>query len=394
MKGMARKPLNESKYVSVIIPCYLTRQQWIRRIFEDMERQTIGFHNLELVLVVDASPDDTFERLKEYERRHEEDVVLVNSADKIGPGGASSLGIQYASGKYVAFMDQDDWVEPCMYAHLYEKAEEYGCDMVESYATRDAEYMDGTYDGQGVLDDDERDGKDGGRHEAMSDALGMDGGIYPRRTGAEDAFYEFSTPDDRKRYFAKDRPERRKYWAKLYRRDFLLDNRLDFPANVRYDDNYFKGMTCYHAWRVYVLEEYLYHWMVNPHSVSMENDFSAHLDRMKVELLKLEEFERRGLLPICHDEMEYIFLEQFFANTFQTISTRNGTMPMPLLSYMGKTVRTRFPNYRANPYIASRMPPWAMGEWIENALSGIRQVRGVVAEPPAAVLKKSPRCQS
>ena len=344
------------KKVSVIIPCYKMRQEWLERLFHSLCAQTIGFENMEIIFVVDASPDDTFERIVPYEQKYPDNVMLVNCTEKVGPGGARSLGISYAGGEYVAFVDQDDWVEACMYEHLYDKGAAYSCDVVESYNTRDRGYR--YHDGE------------------------------PERTGAQDAFYEFSDARDRKRFFETERPERRKYWAKIYRREFLLENNIDFPQNVRYDDNYFKGMVFYQAKRLYVVEEYLYHWMVNDSSISMQNDFSAHLDRKKVELLKVEAYQQRGLFPVYHDEMEYIFLEQFFANTFNTISTRNGTVPLTILDYMRQEINNHFPEYKKNRYISIRYPVWAMGEWIENALRGIAQVRGAQVEVPGEIYAK------
>lgn len=344
------------KKVSIIVPCYQLKQEWLDRLFYSLERQTIGLKELEIIFVIDASPDDTFHRLQLYEEKWKENVLLVNCEEKVGPGGARSLGIQYSAGEYVAFVDQDDWVEPTMYEHLYEKALRYDCDVVESYNTRDESYL---------------------YHEGE-----------PKRTGREDTFFVLRTPEERKRYFAKERPEVRKYWAKIYRRSFLIEYGIDFPKNVKYDDNYFKGMVFYHAQRVYVLEEYHYHWMINRESISMKNDMDAHFDRMKVELLKLEEYRRRELLPLYREEMEYIFLEQFYANTFQTISTRNGGVFLEVLEYMREKTRVYFPEYERNSYILSRNPVWAMGYWIENALRGIAQVRGRKVEVPERVLEK------
>lgn len=344
------------KKVSVVVPCYRVKDEWMERLFHSLEKQSLGIEQLEIVLIVDASPDDTFQRLKSYEEKWEDNVLLVNCEEKVGPGGARTLGIQYATGEYVAFMDQDDWVEPCMYEHLYEKAVSYDCDVAESYSTRDGNYQ---------------------YHEGE-----------PVRTGKEDTFFVLDTPEKRKDYFAKERPEERKYWAKIYRREFLLENSIDFPRELRYDDNYFKGMVFYHAKRVYVLEEYLYHWMVNNESISMTNDMTAHLDRMKIELLKLQEYEKRGLFPLYREEMEYIFLEQFYANTFNTICTRNGSVPLEVLEYMRVKINEYFPSYEKNPYILLRNPVWAMGEWIENALLGIAQVRGKKVDAPKKVLEK------
>lgn len=344
------------KRVSAIIPCYCLKEEWLERLFHSIEHQVMGMEWIEVVFVVDASPDDTLERLKKYEEKYPDDVLIINSDEKMGPGGARSLGISYASGEYVAFIDQDDWIEPCMFAHMYQKAKEYQCDVVESYNTRDMIY-------------DYRDG-------------------LPKTTGQESRFVLLDTVEKRKDFFAKNKPERRKYWAKLYKREFLLEEKIDFPKNIHYDDNYFKGMVFYHAKRIYILEEYMYHWMVNQESISMKADVNVHLERMQIELLKLQEYEKRGLLAFYREEMEYIFLEQFYANTFNTVCTRNDGISVELLDYMKSMVCRIFPEYEKNPYIATRRPVWSLGDWIENALLGIAQVRGKEVTVPIEVLNK------
>lgn len=344
------------KKVSVVVPCYCAKREWIERLFHSIQRQTLGMDNIELIFVIDASPDNTFEMLQEYEAMSPENVMIVNSDEKVGPGGARTIGITYASGEYISFVDQDDWLEPCMYEHMYQKAIMYDCDMVESYNTRDRVYR---------------------YHEGE-----------PQRTGKEDALYVLDSIEQKKIYFRDGQPEERKYWAKIYKRSFLLENEVFFPANIKYDDNFFKGLTFYLAKRIYVLEEYLYHWMVNDESISMQNDFEAHLDRMRVEKMKLEEYDRRGLLCAYHDEIEYIFLEQYFANTLNTIFTRNKSMVLELLEYIRQDVREYFPKYKNNPYIELRNPVWNMGFWITNALRGIEQVRGSSVDVPETVLKK------
>ncbi len=50
--------------ISIIIPCYNV-QQWIERCMESVTKQTIGIDNLEIVLVDDASTDNTLLKLQE-----------------------------------------------------------------------------------------------------------------------------------------------------------------------------------------------------------------------------------------------------------------------------------------------------------------------------------------
>ena len=341
------------KKVSIVIPCYKYKQLWMDRLFDSVVHQSIGMEQLEIICVIDASPDDTFERLKVYEEHFPASIMIVNVCNKIGPGGARTIGLNYSSGEYVAFLDQDDCVEYCMYDKLYHKAKEYDADIVECYSRRD-----------------------GGR---------LTGSVP---TGKPDRFINIKTAEDRKKYFRDDNPEGRLYWAKIYKREFLVSNNICFPENITYDDNFFKGLSFYCANKIYVVEEYLHHWVINNESISMLKGFQTHLDRMKVELLKLEEYNRRGLLDLYHDEMEYIFIEQYFANTVNTIFTRNCSMPFSLLENMKDTISRLFPQYEKNKYIQIKHPVWSMGRWIENAIKGIRQVTGNSINVPITVFNK------
>lgn len=55
--------------ISVIIPCYNV-EKLIGRCLESLERQSIGFENLELILVDDCSGDNTLEILKNWEAKY------------------------------------------------------------------------------------------------------------------------------------------------------------------------------------------------------------------------------------------------------------------------------------------------------------------------------------
>lgn len=317
--------------VSVIIPCYKIKDKWLKRLMDSLSNQTIGMDNLEIIFVIDASPDDTFEKIFEYEKIYPENILIINSEEKIGPGGARTLGLSYANGEYVAFLDQDDCVEYCMYEHMYEKAKLYDTDMVESYSRRDKGELTGAI-----------------------------------KTGKEDKYVRFDSAEDRKRFFREDEPDRRLYWAKIYRREFLISENITFPYNLKYDDNYFKGVTFYTCKSIYVLEEYLHHWVINPESISMTDNQDFHSDRMEVELLKIDEYIKRNLFSVYKEEMEYIFLIQFYQNTLNTIITRSGSINFSLFLTMRNTIKTIFPQFNENPYLLIRKPACIMRGWVEK----------------------------
>ena len=98
------------KKISVIIPCY-NAQAYIPRCLHSIFSQTIGMETLEIILVNDASTDHTLDILLQFENKFPDSVIVVNLEQNIRQGGARNVGLSYASGEYVAFLDADDWWE-------------------------------------------------------------------------------------------------------------------------------------------------------------------------------------------------------------------------------------------------------------------------------------------
>ena len=64
---------------------------------------------LELIVINDASTDDTLATICEYTNR--EDFILLCNESNLGVAKSRNLGVQKARGEYVAFLDADDWWE-------------------------------------------------------------------------------------------------------------------------------------------------------------------------------------------------------------------------------------------------------------------------------------------
>ena len=91
---------------SVIIPVYNTGRYLNEAIFS-LFNQTIGFKNIQIILVNDGSIDQTEEISLKYQKEYPNNIIYI----KIEHGGVSKArnkGIQYATGKYITFLDPDD----------------------------------------------------------------------------------------------------------------------------------------------------------------------------------------------------------------------------------------------------------------------------------------------
>jgi len=90
--------------ISVVIPVYRA-EETVTAAIESVEAQ--GREDLEIIVVDDASPDNTVAVLRQFlkERPH---VILIALDRNLGPAGARNRGIEAAHGEWIAFLDGDD----------------------------------------------------------------------------------------------------------------------------------------------------------------------------------------------------------------------------------------------------------------------------------------------
>ena len=107
-------------YLSIIIPCY-NAVNYIDRCMECLRNQTIGFENLQVILVNDGSTDFTLGKMLFYENMFPEQMVVINCEENRGQGAAKNTGLNYAQADFVAFLDVDDVIAESFYEKLYKK---------------------------------------------------------------------------------------------------------------------------------------------------------------------------------------------------------------------------------------------------------------------------------
>lgn len=118
--------------ISVIVPIYNV-ERYIKKCIDSIRSQT--YKNLEIILVDDGSPDECGKICDEYERIDSRIVVIHKKNG--GLSDARNAGLEIIHGKYVAFVDSDDWIEPDMYQRLYENMMTFHADMSFAGVTDD-----------------------------------------------------------------------------------------------------------------------------------------------------------------------------------------------------------------------------------------------------------------
>lgn len=103
--------------ISIIVPIYNV-EKYLRMCLDSIEHQT--YSNIEVLLINDGSPDSSGEICQEYVAR--DSRFRYFEKENGGLSDARNYGIERSNGKYLTFIDSDDWVEPTYVEDMYQAA--------------------------------------------------------------------------------------------------------------------------------------------------------------------------------------------------------------------------------------------------------------------------------
>lgn len=112
--------------ISVIIPTYNV-EDYLDDCLMSLLNQT--FEDFEVIIVDDSSTDSTVEIIKYYEKLDSR-IRFIEKKRKSGSGGSRNYGMKFARGKYIKFLDADDWIDSNTLEELFYYAEKFETDMV------------------------------------------------------------------------------------------------------------------------------------------------------------------------------------------------------------------------------------------------------------------------
>ncbi len=110
--------------VSVIIPVFNVENY----IIECLDSILIQNCKIEILVIDDSSTDSTLEILRRYHSIYNNVVILEQNHS--GPSAARNLGLKYAKGEYIAFVDGDDWITSDSLLKVFDLAKQCDADMV------------------------------------------------------------------------------------------------------------------------------------------------------------------------------------------------------------------------------------------------------------------------
>ena len=208
--------------VSVVVPAYGI-ERYLDQCMESLVSQTLN--TLEIIVVDDGAKDRSGQIADEWAKRDLR--VRVIHQPNAGCAAARQSGVGAATGMFVGLVDGDDWVDEPMFQALAESAVRFSSDIAQC-GYRECYDSDNTW--SNVYE-----------HFSLTEKTGAGNGLI---TNPKDLI-----------------PGRPSIWRRIYRRDFLIGNAIDFPRNIRrFDDLPFHFKTLALAERLSVVNACYYNY--------------------------------------------------------------------------------------------------------------------------------------
>ena len=247
--------------LSIIIPCYNV-EKYISECIGSFFSQDISKDDFEVICVNDCSTDNTRDKILENIKIHS-NIVLVDHEHNKKQGEARNSGLRFARGKYIWFVDSDDYVEKNVFGSLLKEIEQNNLEVLnfEFYRVSIDNIISkiniaGTTD---VIK-----GKD--FIHSLSDNWQINGSVSRR----------------------------------IYKREFLIYNKLFFSPGGYLEDQFFSLRSVYYAIRFKHIEKFCYYYRFNPDSTlntKMTSDKYLSIFRLSSDLFKfsheLEEDDKK-----------------------------------------------------------------------------------------------------
>ncbi len=204
--------------ISVIIAAY-NSEKFIRRCLLSVISQT--HQNLEIIVIDDGSTDKTVDIIRSI---NDSRIRLIQRQQNYGISLTRNHGIDIAKGKYIGFIDADDFIDPDFYQKLYQRAIQTNAEITTTATS--AEWPHKTKKWAGIP----------GVYHHFSDKL------TAVRNGS--------------------------CWNKIYLTQFLRQNNLKFPAGLISEDNFFVIKSLAICQKLAVINNTYYHYIMNPSSLT------------------------------------------------------------------------------------------------------------------------------
>ena len=296
--------------VSVIVPVYNT-EKYLERCFDALVNQTLD--DIEIIAINDGSTDNSLKLLNDYQTKYP-GKIKVYTKENGGQAAARNMGIKLSIGEYIGFADSDDYVDVNMYECMYNLGISKNSDIVECHY----HYIQETHNGRKEL---------------------ATRGVIKEHKDNKDMFINPQVSP----------------WNKIYRRDILLKDGVDFPEGLIYEDTSFYIKTIPYIRKSAYIDEHFVYYFLRGNSTMNANKSRKVADIFAVLTDIISFYKKKNFYNEYKDELEYFCVKIIFCSSLSRIGrVKDKKLRKELINKSFDFVNTYFPQYKKNMYFSGK----------------------------------------
>lgn len=294
--------------ISIVVPVYNV-EKYMQRNLESLVNQT--YENIEILVINDGTPDNSVEIINKYVEKYPKKVYLFNKKNG-GLSDARNYGLKRAKGKYIVFIDSDDYVEHNMIEELYlsikkNKSDISICNIIDEY-------------------------EDNGKTQVYSNYIPV----------TPCSIYE-----DKKQML-----NRFAAWNKMFDINLFKKNKLTFDKGFIYEDLRLVLKIYLYANKISYTNKALYHYIIRSGSIMTSANLEKNYNIILAMNNLIEYYQKEKKYKEFKSEIEFLAIDHaLIATSVRIIKiSKFSELKKNLKSYYD-FMEKEFPNYMQNKYI-------------------------------------------
>lgn len=285
--------------ISVIIPVY-NSSTYLRKCLDSVVNQTLK--DIEIIVINDGSTDDSKNIIEEYLCKYK-NIIFIDQENK-GIGKTRNIGIKKATGEYITFIDSDDYIKENMLEEYYKYAKKHNFDLVI--------------------------------------------GSYIKKINNKEIIFEnnkFKTGNVKTTpqilYLIEYGP-----WAKLYKREMLINNNIYFDEKRKYEDMPFVSKALLKSKLIGQITEPYYYYIIhnNSETTTMDKRVFDILDILK----EIKDYYKREYY--LRDELDYVIIDKITTYMLQQRVQKDNKLRIEFINAGYAFLNKNIKNWRGNKY--------------------------------------------
>lgn len=293
--------------VSIIIPVYNV-EKYIEKCLNSLVNQTLK--DIEIIIINDGSSDKSEEIIKRYLKEYS-DIIKYYKTKNGGQGAARNYGLKKARGKYIMFVDADDFIESTMAESLYNKAIKEDSDIVIC--------------GDNIISE-------------------KDYNIIKK-----ESCYSYSKKEDTLNFIFGNMA----VWNKIYKKDIIAKNNIKFREHVWYEDLDFTYKIFLHSSKVSYVDKFLYNYLLREGSTMNNQNIERNLELCKSFDEIIQYCESKNLYDDNYEKIEFLCLYHIYiCGIVRVIRTKcSNKNKRKIINELKSYTKNHFTNIKKNQYI-------------------------------------------